>query len=354
MINPMLSWLLLLFPGIYALQVLKWIFSLGRKTTFQKKFTGEITWIVPFKNEENNLEAFFQSILKQTHFPEELILVNDHSSDDSVKIIEKWSAKMPFPMVLVDHVGEGKKRAISQAIEMAKGEVMVCSDADCEFSPHFFASISQPFVNDEVVWVSGRVSFESDGSFWKEVLAAENEGLQAITAASIRGNQPTMANGAAMAFRKRSFVEVGGYWGLEHLVSGDDELLLHRMQGKGKLVYAENAVVRTQSANSWNAFWKQRIRWVSKSADYENRRMQWTMLVAWMSRVSWLFSLVGIGFFGMKFLILNTALLLIPEAVLLQGWGLSFRRAVIHGIIQPAYAIYVVIIPILSRIYVKK
>ena len=82
--------------------------------------------------------------------------------------------------------------------------------------------------------------------------------------------------------------------------------------------------------------------------------MQWTMLVAWMSRVSLLVSLSGIGFFGMKFLILNTALMFIPEAVLLQVWGTSFRRAVIHVFIQPAYAIYVVIIPILSRIYVKK
>jgi cellulose synthase/poly-beta-1,6-N-acetylglucosamine synthase-like glycosyltransferase len=354
MIHPMLSWLLLLFPGIYALQVLKWIFSLRRKTTFHKKFTGKITWIVPFKNEEHNLEAFFQSIQGQSQFPEELILVNDHSSDDSVKIIENWKTKMSFPVLLVDHLGEGKKRAISQAIELAKGEVMVCSDADCEFSPHFFASISQPFGINEVVWVSGRVSFESDGGFWKEVLAAENEGLQAITAASIRGNQPTMANGAAMAFRKKSFVEVGGYSGLEHLVSGDDELLLHRMQGKGKLVYAENAVVRTHSSNGWNSFWRQRMRWVSKSGDYENRRMQWTMLVAWMSRVCWLVSLAGIGFFGMKFFILNTALMLIPEAILLQLWGISFRRAVIHGFIQPPYAIYVVVIPILSKFYAKK
>jgi cellulose synthase/poly-beta-1,6-N-acetylglucosamine synthase-like glycosyltransferase len=145
------------------------------------------------------------------------------------------------------------------------------------------------------------------------------------------------------------FIEVGGYLGLEHVQSGDDELLLHRMWGKGDLVYAENAVVETHSVSSWKAFWKQRKRWVSKSGDYENRRMKVTMLVAWMARFSWILSLVLWNIVGVKFVILNSIFIVLPEIILLQRWGLSSNRAAVHLVIQAVYSLYVVVIPFLSR-----
>ena len=341
--------LLLIFPLLYAFQVLKWCFSLKKDVKFKTAFPGNISWIVPFKNERNQLDAFFQSVSLQMRFPYEMILVDDGSEDHSAEVVKEWIPKLSFPVQLITLEGLGKKRAISQAIEMAKGEIVVCSDADCTFSPQFIEEISRPFSEERVVWVSGRVIFKSDGGFWKEVLASENEGFQAITAASIRANRPTMANGAAMAFRKKMFIEVGGYRGLEHVQSGDDELLLHRMWGKGDLVYAENAVVETHSVSSWKAFWKQRKRWVSKSGDYENRRMKVTMLVAWMARFSWILSLVLWNIVGVKFVILNSIFIVLPEIILLQRWGLSSNRAAVHLVIQAVYSLYVVVIPFLSR-----
>jgi cellulose synthase/poly-beta-1,6-N-acetylglucosamine synthase-like glycosyltransferase len=349
-----MSSLLLLFPFLYAFQVLKWCFYLKKKDRQEEVFSGKVSWVVPFKNEEKNLDDFFRSIQQQSCFPVELILVDDGSTDASVELINRWIPTVSFSVILMENQGKGKKRALTQAVEIAKGEIVVCSDADCTFSPQFLHSISQPFSRSKVVWVSGRVVFHSNGSFWKEVLAAENEGLQAITAASIRANQPTMANGAAMAFRKSTFHEVGGYRGLEHLASGDDELLLHRMWGKGDLVYAENAVVNTHSVSSWSAFWRQRKRWVSKSGDYENKGMQMTMMVAWLSRCSWLISMGGINYFGGEILLFSSIFLILPEVILLQIWGLSLFRAILHVFIQGIYSLYVVFIPFLSKIPERK
>jgi len=346
--------LLLLFPFLYAFQVLKWCYYFKKKDRHDGTFSGKVSWIVPFKNEENNLDDFFRSIQQQSCFPEELILVNDGSTDGSLEVINRWISIFSFPVFLVENQGIGKKQALTQGIGLARGEIVVCSDADCTFLPSFLSSISQPFSHSKVVWVSGRVVFHSNGRFWKEVLAAENEGLQAITAASIRANRPTMANGAAMAFRKSAFHEVGGYRGLEHLASGDDELLLHRMWGKGDLVYADNAVVMTHSVSSWAAFWKQRKRWVSKSGDYENKGMQRTMLVAWLSRCSWLISIFGFNHFGGEILLLSSFFLIFPEVLLLQIWGLKPSRSVLHIFIQGIYSLYVVFIPFLSKLPQRK
>jgi len=341
--------LLLIFPAFYAIQVLKWCFYVRKRNGSSVPFQGKVTWLIPFKNEAKNLENFFQSVVHQSYLPFEIILVNDGSTDDSVVMVQNWMAKIPIPVQLLHQEQKGKKLAISKGVEKAEGDVIVCSDADCVFDPEFLLNLVQSFSQEGVVWVSGRVKFFSDGGFWKEVLASENEGLQAITAASIRANQPTMANGAAMAFRKSTFFEVGGYRGLEHLASGDDELLLHRMWGMGELVYAENAVVYTHSVSTWAEFWKQRKRWVSKSGDYENKRMQITMLVAWLSRCSWMICLFGVPSFGIKIFLAASFLMIIPEVFLLQIWGLSFLRAVLHLIIQVPYTFYVILIPFLSR-----
>ena len=164
--------LLLLFPFLYAFQVLKWCYYLKKKDRQEGTFSGKISWIVPFKNEENNLDDFFRSIQQQSCFPEELILVNDGSTDGSLEVINRWISVFSFPVLLVENQGTGKKQALTQGIGLARGEIVVCSDADCTFLPSFLSSISQPFSRSKVVWVSGRVVFHSNGRFWKDVLSA--------------------------------------------------------------------------------------------------------------------------------------------------------------------------------------
>ena len=51
--------------------------------------------IVPIYNEEKNLETFLNSLINQTQDLEQIILVDDHSTDDTPNIISKYCTKYP-------------------------------------------------------------------------------------------------------------------------------------------------------------------------------------------------------------------------------------------------------------------
>jgi cellulose synthase/poly-beta-1,6-N-acetylglucosamine synthase-like glycosyltransferase len=113
--------------------------------------------------------------------------------------------------------------------------------------------------------------------------------LQTIEFASLIGagaslleaGHPTMCNGANLAYERTAFEEVGGYAGVDHIASGDDEFLLQKIHLRyGNhicFLKHKDAIVRTKPQESWQAFYRQRIRWASKWA--VNKRVT-TMLVA--------------------------------------------------------------------------
>ncbi len=82
-----------------------------------------------------------------------------------------------------------------------------------------------------------------------------------------------MCNGANLAYRRRAFLEVGGFRGNDHLPSGDDEFLLHKLAARhpGGIRFAAGAAatVRTAAQPTLGALLQQRVRWASKWRHYQ-------------------------------------------------------------------------------------
>ncbi len=99
-----------------------------------------------------------------------------------------------------------------------------------------------------------------------------------------------MCNGANLAYEKKAFEEVGGFLNIDHIASGDDMLLMHKVTDKypGRVHYikSENAIVVTQTANTWKDFFNQRIRWASKANKYDDRRIFWVLLLVYLFNFS--------------------------------------------------------------------
>ena len=81
--------------------------------------------------------------------------------------------------------------------------------------------------------------------------------LQGITAASVTQDFHTMCNGANLAYRKRSFENVNGFEGIDHVATGDDMLLMHKIRQRepGSLHYlkSKHAIVTTPPMPTWKA-----------------------------------------------------------------------------------------------------
>ena len=81
--------------------------------------------IVPIFNEEKNIEYVLQS-LKKSFFIDEIICINDGSTDSSYKLIAKFK-NIELINLRKNH---GKAYAITRGITKAKGQIVLLIDGD--------------------------------------------------------------------------------------------------------------------------------------------------------------------------------------------------------------------------------
>ena len=74
--------------------------------------------------------------------------------------------------------------------------------------------------------------FTCDNSFLSVFQCLDFISLQGITAASVSAGFHSMCNGANLAYNKNIFYEVGGFKNADHIASGDDMLLMHKIKIK--------------------------------------------------------------------------------------------------------------------------
>ena len=97
----------------------------------------KISIIVPIYNAEIYLEKCIQSILKQTFKDFELILVNDGSKDNSVKICEFYS-NVDSRIKIINKVNGGLSSARNEGLKNSKGEYIGFVDSDDYIHPQMY------------------------------------------------------------------------------------------------------------------------------------------------------------------------------------------------------------------------
>ena len=77
------------------------------------------------------LPAQWESILAQSRRPDEIVVCDDGSSDQSRSLLEKFAAESPIPVALYfNQTNRGSVKNFEQAIRLCKGEVIALSDQD--------------------------------------------------------------------------------------------------------------------------------------------------------------------------------------------------------------------------------
>src|SRR5690606_34605707 len=102
-----------------------------------------ITIIIPARDEAGRIGECLRSLLLQSYPAQfrQIIVVNDHSSDNTAALVQEFAQAGVQLINLEDHVkgviNSYKKKAIEVAISKATGQLIVTSDADCTFPPHW-------------------------------------------------------------------------------------------------------------------------------------------------------------------------------------------------------------------------
>ena len=251
--------------------------------------------IVPARNEENNIKQCLESILQQPYPMElfEVIIVNDHSTDETENIVlalQKQYSNL-FLLNLKDHLTNKqltayKKKAIELAAIQCDGSWIVTTDADCIVTDNWLSNFDQYIQEREPVFVAAPVMFTNDHSFLSVFQLLDFLSLQGITAASVSAGYHSMCNGANICYRKDVFTEVGRFSGIDHIASGDDMLLMHKIKlkypGKIGYLYSKESIVLTSPMGTWKDFFNQRIRWASKASSYQDKGIYWILLLVYL------------------------------------------------------------------------
>jgi biofilm PGA synthesis N-glycosyltransferase PgaC len=159
--------------------------------------------ITPAHNEAAFIEKTLDSVVAQTRLPERWVIVDDGSTDDTAKIVKRYTARCPW-MELVrrpPHANRsfaGKVHAFNAGLERVSSidfEVIGNLDADLSFDPDYLEFLMERFSEDPELGVAG-TPFTEDGGYDSARDSFEGEKHVA---------------GGCQLFRRRCFEDVGGY-----------------------------------------------------------------------------------------------------------------------------------------------
>jgi len=326
--------MLILLPIIWLLTVLYVLLMLAytRGWKLQENFlvsedfkpVTKISVIIPARNEEHNIGNCLQSILSNDYPRElfEVIVLDDHSTDRTYEIVQSFKSENVRCLRLQDYVQDAqlnsyKKKALETGIAHSRGELILTTDADCIVPSTWLKQIAGIYETQQPVMIVAPVAFTNDGSMVQTFQSIDFLTLQGITAAAHRLRLGNMSNGANLAFEKKAFEEVKGYEGIDHLASGDDYLLMMKLQKAypQRIAYlkSESAIVVTAPQPDWRSFFNQRIRWASKSGKYDDKKLTAILGLVYLFNVA-LLLLFLVGFADANYWILLIGVLFLKIA----------------------------------------
>lgn len=350
--------LLAIYLGLLVYLIIGWA-KLKKPFINKTNFKTTVTILIAARNEEEKIHLTIEDILKQT-YPKhltEIIIVDDHSTDKTSDIIKSYESRGVKLLQLKEDkpLNSYKKKAISEAIKLSTGELMVATDADCRMGIKWLESIVGYYEQENLVFISAPVTYFEEKSLFERLQTLEFGYLIGIGAAFIGQGRASNCNGANLAYRKDVFYDVGGFAGIDDIASGDDELLLQKVAKRypnriGFLKHFDS-VVFTHAKHTVNEFLEQRHRWASKSVKYKNKLIVAMAVAIWLFNVSLITNLLVSIFISQFFQIFAIQFLLkyLFELVFLFPISSFFKRPnlpLLLIVLIPIHVVYFVYIGI--------
>lgn len=357
-----ISLLSALLTLVYVLVVLifikGWHSLIDFKTTLSNPKT-RVSVIVAARNEEHNISKTIDDLLAQNYPKEltEIIIIDDHSTDKTADIIRRYADRgvQLIQLNLDRALNSYKKKAIQTAIGNCNGDLIVTTDADCRMGTNWLKTVVSYYEEKGYKMISSPVAYFQEKSFFERLQSLEFLYLIGLGASTIGNKKPSTCNGANLAYEREAFYEVDGFTGIDHLASGDDELLLHKMAAhyNGNIGFLKNseAIVYTHAKENLNAFLQQRKRWASKSTHYKNKWIIVLGIFVWLFNLSILANALSGLFIGAFFKIALIQLLFKMFVEFSFLWDVTHfakRKSLLFllPILNPIHVLYMVYIGI--------
>lgn len=238
-----------------------------------------VTIIICARNEDTNIERCLTSIIEQQfdHSLLEVILVNDASSDRTLFIAENVLKASHLNYQIINNPAQtGKKRSITAAIEICKGDLIITRDADTYTESKLWLKTIVDFHElSKKEFIIGTINYQNKNNFLSQLQYFENSALTVLSGGFTYFKKPFLCSGANLAFTRSLFIKTKGYKSHETIASGDDVLFLEDVKKVNSSAIAflkqNEATVYTYPEKKLKDLLFQKIRWASKSDQNPNK-----------------------------------------------------------------------------------
>ena len=324
-----------------------------------------VTLIVCAKNEAEYLPGLLEDI-SRLNYPKrflQLILINDHSEDATLKLMSEAETGVSKTIIInaASSGISGKKQAVRLAAKMAKSDYLYFTDADCRLNPDILINLVNFAAQNRYKLVSAPVVYKKISGLIQTAFRLEFASLVAAGAGGIGIRHPFMCNGANMLVETKTYQEL--HFSDTKEISGDDVFALHHVKEKfgakviGFCKHRESIVV-TYPPKNFQEFLAQREKWASKTPAYQDRFSLFTAGLIFSYALFTVICVIG-SFFSLELLyilIILYGVKMLSDFFLLRG----FSRFVndkgmmkIYPIVQLVYPFYIVFSAFAALVYKK-
>lgn len=316
--------ILLALTCTYVARVAFFFIGVARENAKWRKapYHPTVSVIVPARNEEKNLGACIDALLRMDYPSEKLqiIVVNDRSKDATGAVLDEY-ARRHQQVIAVEvedreaaHNLRGKPGALQLGIDRSESEIVLMTDADCEVSKTWASAMCAQFASDNVALVAGLTSVRGN-SFSARVQDVEWTFTQTMAAGGVGNGVPLGCFGNNLAVRRSVFEELGGYREIAFSVTEDlalQDAIFNAGYEVRHAVGFETAVM-TLPCTTLPEYIKQRHRWVRGGTQLGKRATFFVVssfalwagvaIAVYTHSWSWLWLLIGLRYAADGFLI---------------------------------------------------
>lgn len=194
--------------------------------------TKKISVVIPTYNEERYIVRCLKSLVNQTlHRDEfEIVVVDGGSADRTVELAEEYAD------LVIQQKSKGVGGARNDGVEVSSGEIIATTDADIILPEDWLARICADFKSKRVVAVYGPIIPIEDIFKYRFLIGLFNKVAHLLARTKVF--YATL--GSNTAFRRRIFLQIGGY---SDMAAGDDYEIAMRLKHLGRIFYDSDLYV---------------------------------------------------------------------------------------------------------------
>jgi len=214
----------------------------------------KIDVVIPAYNEEKRIGKCINSLLNQTVIPNNIIIVNDCSTDNTKQMVESYAKKNKIIKLINKKTNQGRGKALKTGIASATGDVLAFTDGDSIATKDWIEGICKEFSKKNVAAVGGAFLPLNN----KSLIANTNYLYESVFLDFLK-IAPNKLPGANMAIKKNILRELGGL--PENTWSEDSYTTLLLTKKNYKIIFNPKIKIKTEYPSNLKNTLKRKCYW---------------------------------------------------------------------------------------------